>query len=182
MALTVGVNSYCSIDYAETYFANRLYAEPWFEANATNKGKALMTATRRIDNLTLAGEKTYGIDQVLKFPRKMHGVDYGMYRYTRVSFMPYRVVDTVIPEQVLQATCEEALALLDFGNNHRVRLQYQGVTSFTSDDISENFNTTAKPDKERKLHSQEALSLLRPYLLSGVQFQSTVRRGGLGFE
>lgn len=182
MALTVGENSYCSIEYADNYFADRLYADPWLGANAVHKSKALITATRRIDSLSLAGEKTGGNSQSLKFPRRLYDVDSGIYQYTRVGPVPYLLVDTAIPEQVLEATCEEALALLDFGNNHRVRLQYQGVTSFTSDDISESYSSTSNPGKERKLHSQEALSLLRPYLLSSVRFSSTVKRGGYGFE
>ena len=134
--------SYCTIEYADEYFQNRLHAESWGQADESTKEKALKQATRAIDRQLLRGRKT-NPEQELAFPR---------------------YPDTEVPEAVKEACCEEALALLERGNSQRRKLQQEGVQSFTLGNMSE----TYAPGAGRGLLSQEAKELLRPWLLGAV--------------
>lgn len=89
---------YASMSYATAYFGDRLRTGPWDNATVPDQSKALKMATRAIDNLNFAGHKTDqtttdGLpNQVNQFPRGD---------------------DTIVPDEVSQACCELALALLD---------------------------------------------------------------------
>ena len=134
--------SYCTIEYADEYFKNRLHAESWSGADSETKEKALKQATRAIDRQLLRGRKT-NPEQELAFPR---------------------YPDTEVPEAVKEACCEVALALLERGNNQRRKLQQEGVQSFTLGNMSETYAAGAG----RGLLSQEAKELLRPWLIGAV--------------
>ncbi len=134
--------SYCTIEYADEYFAGRLHAERWGETSDADKEKALRQATKEIDRQLLKGRKATDT-QELAFPR---------------------YPDTEVPEAVKEACCEIALALLERGNSQRRKLQQEGVQSFTLGNMSE----TYAPGAGRGLISQEAKELLRPWLLGGV--------------
>ncbi len=134
--------SYCTIEYADEYFAGRLHAERWGQADESTKEKALKQATKIIDRQRLNGRKT-NPSQPLAFPR---------------------YPDAEIPQNVKEACCEEALAILERGNSQRRKLQQEGVQSFSLGNMSE----TYAPGAGRGLLSQEAKELLRPWLLGGV--------------
>jgi len=142
MAITVGENSYIDITGADKYFSERLYSEKWTEATEAEKEKALRQATKAIDRQPLKGRKT-DADQTLAFPR---------------------YPDKEVPQAVIEACCEEALALLERGNSQRRTLQQEGVQSFSLGNMSETFVQGAG----RGLLSQEAKELLRPWLLGSV--------------
>jgi len=57
MTLQEGINTFCTIEYAEEYFGGKVFAEEWDEADATTKEKALKEATRRINRLKFKGIK-----------------------------------------------------------------------------------------------------------------------------
>lgn len=101
--------SYIDLTEANEYFGGRLHADAWTAATDADKEKALNMATRAIDRLPLKGCKTED-DQANQFPRHP---------------------DEEIPQAVKDACCEEALALLERGNNQRHKLQQEGVQSFT---------------------------------------------------
>ncbi len=132
--------SYCTIEYADEYFENRLHAESWGQADDETKEKALRQATKAIDRQPLSGRKA-DTAQTLAFPRHP---------------------DAEIPEAVKEACCEIALALLERGNSQRHKLQQEGVQSFTLGNMSETYAPGGG------LISQEAKELLRPWLLGGV--------------
>ncbi len=134
--------SYCTIEYANEYFENRLHAERWDETSNADKERALRQATKEIDRQLLKGRKATDT-QELAFPR---------------------YPDTEVPEAVKEACCEIALALLERGNSQRHKLQQEGVQSFTLGNMSE----TYAPGAGRGLLSQEAKELLRPWLMGGV--------------
>ncbi len=140
--ITVGENSYIDIDGADEYFAGRLHAESWSGADSETKEKALRQATREIDRQPLTGRKAAD-DQALAFPR---------------------YPDTEAPEAVKEACCEEALALLERGNNQRRKLQQEGVESFTIGDLREAYS----PGAGTGLLSPEARDLLRRWLAGAV--------------
>ena len=136
------MQSYCTIEYANEYFAGRLHAESWGETSDADKEKALRQATKQIDRQLLKGRKATDT-QELAFPR---------------------YPDTEVPEAVKEACCEIALALLERGNSQRHKLQQEGVQSFSLGNMSE----TYAPGAGSGLISPEAKELLRPWLLGGV--------------
>lgn len=81
---------YGSVIGANRYFSEQLYGQPWEVQTLDMQQKALMTATRNIDQLRFAGRKT-DEGQPLEYPRNG---------------------DTSVPQAVQYATYEEALALL----------------------------------------------------------------------
>lgn len=95
MALTVGTNSYIDAAGAEAYFADRLYADEWTGADAGDKDKALLMARRVLDQQPFAGSRS-DPDQMLAWPRTgFYGVD-----------------PETVPQAILDAQCELALAFL----------------------------------------------------------------------
>ncbi len=136
------MQSYCTIEYANEYFAGRLHAERWGETSDADKEKALRQATKEIDRQLLKGRKATDT-QELAFPRHP---------------------DTEVPEAVKEACCEIALALLERGNSQRRKLQQEGVQSFSLGNMSETYAAGAG----KGLLSQEAKELLRPWLIGTV--------------
>lgn len=97
---TAGANSYISVADADSYFALRLNVAAWTSAVNATKEAALVTATRSIDAVKWNGEKTV-VDQDLAFPRTgLTDID------------GEELADDAIPQEVLDATCELALAML----------------------------------------------------------------------
>jgi hypothetical protein len=99
MTLTVDTNSYISRTNATTYFSNSLKSNDWAAITDNNKDLALMSATRMLDRQTWMGSKTSS-SQALEWPRTSVTDKYG----TTVS-------SSAVPQQVLDACCELALAL-----------------------------------------------------------------------
>jgi hypothetical protein len=109
-------DAYTDIDGAQAYFDGRLNTGAWDDSTDVDKGKALLQATRAIDRLNFSGLRTadytarvsnFGLDgnlistsilppssdtQSLEFPR--NGA-------------------TTIPQDIVAACCECALAFLD---------------------------------------------------------------------
>lgn len=179
MALTVGTNSYINVADADTYFSERLFADVWTAATSTDKEKALIMATKVIDRQYLKGRKrnidTNSNQQLLAFPRcysrKVHDLirkwflDPLVQNYD-IWFVEgaYMYCEAAVPQVVLDATCEEALALLDRGNSKRLQLQRQGVKSFSIGDLSETYSS----NNGKGLLSEEAKELMSPYLSGAV--------------
>lgn len=162
MAIVVGTDAYIDITGADTYFAGRLYADAWTNATDTDKEKALKQATKTIDRQPLKG-RPVDLSQPLAFPRcyLAPGAPLSQYRF---DLLPGWWCETEVPQAVKNATCEEALALLERGNSQRRKLQQEGVQSASIGNLSE----TYAPGSGRGLISQEAKELLRPYLAGAV--------------
>ena len=102
MALVVGTNSYIDVADANTYFADAIHAEVWEVATPDDKAKALVTATRYLDRQKWNGSKYQDAPtQVLDWPRS------GL-----TDAEGNEVDETAVPQEILDATCELALALL----------------------------------------------------------------------
>lgn len=167
--ITVGTNSYISVAAATSYFDERLYSTSWTSAEAADKIKALIMATKKIDRQKIRGLKANS-DQTLEFPRALyaHGESFeapivGM----RHHYGPGWVVEDEVSQDVLDATCEEAIALLAGGAkaNQRAELQAQGVKSFSIGKLSETYQTGVSGER---LLSLEAKQLLQRYLSGGA--------------
>ena len=99
MALIVNTNSYISRADANTYFSDRLNSAEWTNATDADKDASLIQATKIIDGMTFTGKK-YSSTQALKLPG------------TEMYYGGYLLDATIVPQQVLDATCEFAIWLL----------------------------------------------------------------------
>lgn len=162
MELIVGKNSYISIQDADEYFSGRLYSEIWTSSNEALKTQALLMASRNMDKLRYKGKRV-DINQKLSFPRYIYkpaGPDEYVNNLERNQ---YPVTKIEITDKIKEAQCEEALALLE-GIPKRLKLQHQGVKSIRVGSLSEEYS-----GKKVKLLSEEALDLLKPYLIGSVR-------------
>lgn len=162
MSITVGTDSYIELADCTAYMTARLYSTAWDDAVDADREAALKMATRAIDRLVLRGVKK-DTDQVLQFPR-CYLVD-PRFRVRTMREAEFDEVhrtgylcDVDTPQVVLDAVCEEALALLDRGNSSRYRLQADGVESFSVGSLSESYRG-GRP----QLISFEAREFMRPY-------------------
>ena len=145
------VLSYATVDYADLYFDNVLFPEPWTTSDKETKEKALRMATKNIDALVLIGRRVTP-DQMQEFPRSIYNAGRGVW-----------VDETTISQCVKDATCEEALTLMRGGQNagQRADLQRQGVKSFTLGKLSETYRDNVVAPTG--LQSATARTLLQRY-------------------
>lgn len=170
MSLEVGVNSYISVADADTYFGDRLFADSWEAANDTDRAKALVMATRRLEALFFVGKKS-ATDQAMQFPRLVWSEESRLLRYDpnhKDNMTGW--VDIGIPQVVKDVVCEEALFLLSMTSSDRERdkLHSLGIVGRSI----EEFNEYAQQSVVQKavtagrgLQSPEARQLIAPYLL-----------------
>ena len=143
------MTSYATESEAQTYFDNRLHTEPWDDATSTDRNKALGHATKIIDRLNFSGEQTDST-QELQFPRGG---------------------DTVVPQDIKDASAEIALALLDGVNPD---LEYENVfmTSQGYGGIRSSFDRSVKPSHVLAgVPSFIAWTYLKPYLLDALDIE-----------
>lgn len=136
--------SYATVEYADTYFDNQLFADTWTAASDTTKEKALKMATRKIDQMFLKGCKA-DRSQPLEFPRDG---------------------ESEVTQEVKEATCEEALTIIKGGSlaHNRAEMQRQGITSFGLGPLSETYSGVSTPGK---LMSPTAAKLMTRYTSGG---------------
>lgn len=150
MTLIVGETSYVDVATASTYLADHIDGAAWTAASDEQKAAALVSATRAIDRLPLRGAPV-DADQHLAFPRRER-TGYGWSQ------------QSAVPQAVLDATCEEALALLDGERRQRQQLQAEGVASFSLGALSESYRAGVAGASSDGVVSQTARHLLRPYI------------------
>ena len=161
---------YVTVVDATTYFTTRLYTKEWVDATAQEKLAALTMAQAAVDaqpyigiraSAVLAPTFGYSATDVNAFPR-YYEVRRDPFYGTGPAFNVVPVTDLIVPQCVLDAVCEEALALLKYGENERVRLQEQGVTSASRGDLHETYAPRAG------LLSPRARELMRPWTMGVV--------------
>jgi hypothetical protein len=155
-----------TVEEADTYFSKRFGASAWTSASSANKTIALQMATRALDAMTWAGFKQSS-SQARAFPRKYQLDPDGVNPWGAVpSIDSYGYYPVTTPQAVLDACCEEALALITFYANTagqaREDLIEAGVKSYTLGDLSETFATPAY--SRRTLRSKEAFTLVASLL------------------
>lgn len=174
VTVTVGTNSYISVADTSTYLDQRLYITEWTAASADDKSRAVIMASKKIDRLALKGRKKTET-QTMEFPR-CYSYDT---RYASTLNDATNVnlsgegwyCETASPQAVKDAVCEEALAILQSGNDSRIAMQRAGVKSYTLGSLSETFtDAAASPTnvKSKGLLSDEAKALMRPYMAGAV--------------
>lgn len=133
---------YGSEELASEYFATRLRTTVWDSASSEDRVKALSEATRSIDRLAFKGAKT-DPEQVLQFPRNCK---------------------ETIPDAILQATYELALALLD-EIDPDIEVRRLGVTSESYGGVRTTYDRSSIDQGTLAgIPSPTAWQLLTPYL------------------
>jgi len=164
------MNAYLTVAEATTYFATRLFTDKWKDASSAEKTAALTMAQQAVDaqpyigiraSAVLAPGYGYSATNQNAFPR-YYEVRRNPFYGTSPAFEVVPVTDLIVPQCVLDAVCEEALALLQFGDSERVRLQGQGVTSASRGDLHETYAA------RQGLLSPRARELLRPWVMGVV--------------
>ena len=134
--------AYATIIEAQAYFDGRLNTEAWDDSDDTTRDKGLTQATTIIDRLNFLGAKTDPV-QALQFPRD---------------------TDTVVPQDIKNASAELTLALLDCVNPElafeNLFMASQGYSSVRS-----SYDRTTKPPHVLAgIPSLAAWTFLKPYL------------------
>ena len=161
-----------TIELAEAYFEGDPRATAFL---ALEEGMAwyLRRATKKIDNLPLMGTTYYyfkagstGLDgyQPRQFPRIIDGIAYG---WNMVSSIPE------VPQEILDACCEEALALYQFyadsDNVDRKSMKEQGVKAYNLGGVYSETLGRSNADIHKGLISSEAYELLKGYIAGAVE-------------
>lgn len=158
---------YATISEADTYFAGRLHTQPWDSADTATRNKALIQATRAIDDLRFIGVRhsvwlaqeaeaeadeilSAVADQELEFPRGS---------------------DEEVPEDIVIACCEEALSLLD-GKDAEQELEDLSVVSQGYSSVRSTYDRTFSQEHlNAGIVSSRAWKKLKPYLQEGRDFR-----------
>jgi hypothetical protein len=144
MSITVGVNSYVTLEEAELIIADMFNADEWTALTDQQKEKALKTAVfQGLDLLSLRGTKLDSSTQVLEFPRSY---------------------ETTVSNSVKMAQCYEAVEIAR-ANYSAEKAQQEGISSKSIAGASVSYNTTGKTHKNKTgLYSKSAYELLSKYI------------------
>jgi hypothetical protein len=107
MALAKNVNSYVTVAEADAYFADRLDSSSWSSADATDKAKALISASAQLDRMNYGGVAV-STTQKLAFPRRIRYLDPVQGCYVDMSEIPQRFLNAVF-EQALHLLSNEGM-------------------------------------------------------------------------
>jgi len=154
MTLTLFDNTYIILTDANAYFDGRLYSDAWTNADNTDREKALIMASKRVDKLCYIGYQKL-VTQKMQFPRLFDPRNFGIY-FTS-PLLPE------LPQDIADAVCEEALALLDYGNSAHLKNQKLNISSVNIGIGSTSYNTPA----QNALISKEAFKLVSKWTQKG---------------
>lgn len=144
MSITVGINSYVTLEEAELIIDDMFNADEWTALTEPQKEKALKTAVfQGLDLLSLRGTKLDPDIQVLEFPR---------------SF------ETTVSNSVKMAQCYEAVEIAR-ANYSAEKAQQEGIASKSIAGASVSYNTTGKSHKNKTgLYSKSAYELISKHI------------------
>lgn len=141
-------NSYATVETADDYLDAAFHADAWRAlTDSDKKAMALVTATRTLDRQRWKGEKT-DEDQPLAWPRTGTGVE--------------GVEDDVIPQNIIDACIEMALALVQGSDFQDVQNTSQKIQTMKAGSVSLTFFRGADGTPVR--FPQIIQELLRDYL------------------
>jgi P2-related tail formation protein len=159
----ISYTNYGTLAGAITYFASRLHSDPWDEASADDRNRALLAATRVIDTLNYKGDKNAVYVAKLADPE----ITDAAIREAEAS-QPHefpRGSDTSVPAAIEQANYEIALALLD-GRDPDIELEAMGISSQGIESVRTTYARNQVPVEHliNGVSSALAWRLLRPFL------------------
>ena len=148
------MSTYVTVTEAMAYLGHRLGGQAWVDADDNDKEASLIMATQSIDNMRYVGQ--YAVEnQEHAFPRQIWSG--GTKEY---------ITQSVIPQSVKDACCEEAWFLIKWGNNERITMQALGVKRASREGVAEEYIGV-----DRIVLSPTARALLRRWFVGGVPIQ-----------
>jgi len=136
---------YITEDDADTYFDEQLFTDAWDDTSESSgdRNRALIQATKIIDRLNFAGDKT-SETQENEFPREE---------------------DTTVPLDIQYACAEIAIKLLD-GINPDMEVENLGLVSQGISTVKTTYDRSFVLEYMREgIPSAQAWSYLKPYLI-----------------
>lgn len=153
--------SYLTTDDADAYFADRLHSEAWDAADDSTQDKALKTATAAIERLRFVGQR-HAVYEAIQSGGDETAI------LAAVASQPLefpRDADEEVPQEILDAVCEEAFALLD-GKDPDAELEDLPVISQGYSSVRVTMDRSfAQEHLNAGIVSPRAWRLLKPYLI-----------------
>ena len=143
--------AYLTINEAQTYFDERLRTEAWDDATDTEKTKALKQATKAINRLNYVGDVSVD-GQANAFPRGG---------------------DVVVPQAILDACCEIALALLDGFDLEMEKANLAAISQGVGDARATYAPELMRPHISAGIASATAWDMLKPYLRDPYEIETS---------
>jgi len=161
--------AYATVEEANQYFSERLHTASWDNSSPVEQNKALLMATRSIDNLNFKGYK-HTVDTLLSGVSDISEVDPASIHAAEVAQeleFP-RGSDTVVPPVIQRACYEIAFSLLD-GVDPDTELENLGVVSQGYAGIRTTYNRIQQPIEHlvAGIPSATAWRLLKPFIRDG---------------
>lgn len=167
MSLTIGTDTYISLDDAQEYLSENYISTDekliaWNALSDTDKEILLRKALKTIEAQPYAGFKACST-QTLEFPRALYtSIPQDIYAPSQI-WPDNWYVQSEVPSAVKYAQCEIAFETAS-GTSNRVKLQRQGVKSFSLGNLSETYSGASN-----SIVSHEAKELLKPYIGGGYR-------------
>lgn len=186
-------NSYCDVAFADTYWSNHfssVKAAQWAALSANQKAQVLIQACRIIEtarytylntlpqyaihydrrtgkvhdmNLTRDPVKYYYY-QKLQFPRNLDV----HYLAPQTGDPSYNVGDIYIPDDVMEAQCEQALYLLNLDES-AIANRMQGITLEKIGIGKQSIESTQEYAVTGSMFAPLAFELMRPFMIKGAK-------------
>lgn len=178
--MAISTTYYGGLAEAADYFASRLHADAWLDADPENRPKALLEATRIIDGLSYKGYKhpvylllaAYGLSDVPAASAGAVGSAVVLPTFAQISTAEAsqelefpRGADTEVPSDIRRACYELAYSLLDGADPER-ELENLGIVSQGYASVRTTYSRAGVPNEHivNGVPSALAWRLLRPYL------------------
>ena len=167
MALIVGTDTYISLDDAQEYLSENYISTDekliaWNALSDMDKEILLRKALKTIEAQPYVGFKACST-QTLEFPRALYtSIPQDIYAPSQI-WPDNWYVQSEVPSAVKYAQCEIAFETAS-GTSNRVKLQRQGVKSFSLGNLSETYSGASN-----SIVSHEAKELLKPYIGGGYR-------------
>ena len=139
MSITVGVNSYVTLEEAENIIKTIYDNAEWQSLTDEQKKVCLVNATNKINLLAVKGEKLDS-SQKLIFPRNW---------------------ETAVSDKVKMAQCYEALEICRY--NYKREREMRGIVSRSMENVSVTYAKQA--NNQKGLYSRDSFNFLREYLM-----------------
>jgi len=154
---------YGSVAEADAYFESRLHSSVWSDASVLDKPKALLEATRIIDQLTYKGHKA-PVYALLTASSLATDAEIQTADQTQALQFP-RDTDTEVPEPIEIACYEIAYSLLD-GKDPELELEALAISGHKFASIGTNYfeDKSALEHYRNGVPSMKAWILLKPFL------------------
>lgn len=162
--------AYVTIQFAQSYFDERLHETAWSLASAADRPKALLAATRIIDTLRYKGYK-HTVYELLQSNPDATQDEIAAAALQQENEFP-RGADTEVPMTIQWACCEIAYALLD-GVDPDIELENLSAQDYGIGSVRGSFNRTQEPLENviNGVPSVTAWKWIRPFLRDDDQIR-----------